>query len=239
VPGNAAKLKIFDLGDLIMSPTLEETHQQHEDIVYQILNDGKTVIVLGGGNDISYPDCSALSRITNRSLTAFNIDSHFDVRDSYPRNSGTPYRQLLEGDYLHPPHFYEIACKEITNSPVYRKYLEEKGVSIYTLDQVRQTGIKPLFEKILDTSTTEAIFWGFDIDVVRANDAPGVSASYPVGLTAEEICQIAALAGQDGRSRVFEITEVNPKYDIDGRTAKLAAMMIIYFIGQYSMLNRS
>jgi arginase family enzyme len=27
---------------------------------------------------------------------AINIDAHFDVRADNPRNSGTPYRQLLE-----------------------------------------------------------------------------------------------------------------------------------------------
>jgi formiminoglutamase len=168
---------------------------------------------------------------------AFNIDSHFDVRDDTPRNSGTPYRQLLEEGYIDPTKFFEIAGKQIANSPAYRRYLDEKQVSIYSLDDVRKHGIASLFKEILTENIADSIFWGFDLDVVRSNDAPGVSAGYPIGLTAEEICRIAQIAGNDERTRIFEISEVNPDYDIDNQTGKLAAIMIMYFLGSVAPIT--
>jgi formiminoglutamase len=222
-------LKIFDLGDIRLGKSLEKTHLRLRQVVQHVLEDGKMAFVLGGGNDISYPDCAALVEV-KKNVLVFNIDKHFDVRDLSPRNSGTAYRQLLEEGLINPEKFYEMGSEEFANSPTYKDYLERKGVNIYSLDKMRSTGIKRLFQKILKDNVYEAIFWGFDLDVVRDADAPGVSASYPTGLTAHEIIQIAEIAGKKTPFGVVELTEVNPEVDIDNRTCKLAAILIHTFL---------
>jgi formiminoglutamase len=231
-PASTTRGDIFDLGDLKMSKTLEQTHAVQADLVEQVLMDDKMLVVLGGGNDISYPDCTALHRCS-RNILAFNIDSHFDVRDADHPHSGTPYRQLLEEGILVPENFYEMGSKPGANPPAFEQYLKDKGVHIHPLDDLRDRGIDELFRQILSKNDAEVVFWGFDIDAVRAMDAPGVSAPYPIGLTAEEICEIAKIAGEDKRSRIMEISEVNPQLDPDNRTSRLAAMMILYFITSY------
>lgn len=223
-------VSLFDAGNTVIQESLEATHDLHRTIVRQMLHDGKRVVVLGGGNDVSYPDCSALS-LECKQMLAFNIDAHFDVRADSPRNSGTPYRQLLEGGYLKPENFYEIAYQPFANSPVYMNYLDEMGVTAYSLHDVHERGINTLFHAIIEAHhSVDAIFWGLDMDVVRAADAPGVSAVNPTGLSGEEFVHIAYLAGADSRSRVFEISEVNPTYDIDERTSRLAAVAIHNFL---------
>jgi formiminoglutamase len=42
-------------------------------------------------------------------------------------------------------------------------------------------------------------------------------------LKAEEFIELAKFAGENPQTRVIEFTEVNPKFDIDNRTAKLVA----------------
>ncbi len=222
-------LSLFDLGNTIVQPTLEATHELHQALVEQILRDGKRLITLGGGNDLSYPDCAAVGSVDSQ-LLAFNIDAHFDVRADEPRNSGTPYRQLLEAGYLQPPNFFEIGGQPFANSPIYRRYLEEKGVGIVWLDDLRQAGITATIRRRLSASNASSIFWGFDLDSVRAADAPGVSAPNPTGLYGEELCEIAGLAGQDQRTRLIEFTEVNPAFDLDRRTCRLAAAAIFHFL---------
>ena len=39
------------------------------------------------------------------------------------------------------------------------------------------------------------------------------------------------MAGQHPLTRVIDIVEVNPMYDIDGRTAKLAALIAAHAMG--------
>jgi formiminoglutamase len=227
------ELGIMDLGDVLLCSTLEKTHSRLKDVVYRILKDEKMAIILGGGNDISYPDCAALMEV-NKDALIFNIDKHFDVRDISPRNSGTAYRQLLEEGLINPEKFYEIGFEEFANSQKYKDYVLQKGVNIYSLDEMRTYGIKRLFGDILNEHKAEAIFWGFDMDVVRDSDAPGVSASYPTGLTAAEIIQIAKIAGEVTRAGVIEFTEVNPDLDIDNRTSKLVAILIHTIISSKS-----
>ncbi|MBN2009156.1 formimidoylglutamase [candidate division KSB1 bacterium] len=229
VPEGMHDQGILDVGDMKIRANLEDIHAALHDVVYQFISDKKKVIVLGGGNDISYPDAKALSRFAPN-LVAFNIDAHFDVRADEPRNSGTPYRQLLEETHVYPDHFYELGFQPLANSVTYKNYLIQKGVHICSLKEFHAAGVQRTCLDILKNISTEAIFWGFDVDSVRASDAPGVSAPSPLGLSATNACDIAALAGADPRSRIFEITEVNPVYDIDNRTSKLAALMVLHFI---------
>ena len=97
------KKKLVDLGDVRIGGSLEETHETHCAVVAKILSDGKRLIVIGGGNDISYPDGVAMAKVFGPDKwIGINIDSHLDVRIAEQRNSGTPYRQLLEEGHLLP-----------------------------------------------------------------------------------------------------------------------------------------
>ncbi len=229
---------VFDLGDVVPGETLEETHDRQFSIVQRLLHDGKHVVILGGGNDISYPDCAALVSVS-KVVGAINIDSHYDVRDRDTRNSGTPYRQLLEEGLIEPQHFWEVASKAEQNDDRYGRYLERIGANIYPLEVVRRLTIDELVRRVLESSEPESLFWGFDLDAVRREDAPGVSAPHPRGLSAREVCRIAELAGTDLRSRVLEVSEVNPIHDVDNRTARLAALVIGHFLIALSVSKAS
>lgn len=82
-----------------------------------------------------------------------------------------------------------------------------------------------VFSKVLGHHAT--CFFGFDLDVVRAVEAPGMSDPSPMGLTAREVCEIADMAAADPRTRIIEVTDVNPDYDQDGITCKLAANIVM------------
>ena len=222
------RLNLFDLGDTLVRGELEEIHERHQTLVRQVIRDGKRLIVLGGGNDVSYPDVSGLV-LEHPDLAAFNLDAHFDVRADSPRNSGTPYRQLLEEGQLRPERFFEVGYQPCANSSVYVEFLSALGVRCFSRQQVQTQGLRPLVEDLLETPS-QALFWGLDMDVVRAADAPGVSTPNPTGLDGRDLIELAERAGGDERSRVFEISEVNPEYDVDDRTSRLAAVIIWHFI---------
>ena len=232
--GLPTELSLFDLGDTIIQPTLEETHALQRSIVWQIIADGKRLVLLGGGNDISYPDCAALAQAAGQ-VMAFNVDAHFDVRSDQPCNSGTPYRQLLEQGFDKPDLFYEVGYQPFSNSPIYAHYLQDRGAHLYSLQDLREAGVVEALQNAMQHPDGDvSLFWGFDMDVVCAADAPGVSAPNPTGLRGDELCQIAALAGADARTRLVEFSEVNPAYDIDQRTSRLAAVAIWHVLSQTS-----
>jgi formiminoglutamase len=219
-------LRLFDAGDVRILETLEATHDALRTVVHRFLEGGKKVVVLGGGNDISYPDCAALALLVE-SVLVFNVDRHLDVRADAPRNSGTPYRQLLEEGHIRPELFHEVGTNSFANSVPYRRYVEERGAYIHFLGDLREAGVGASVRGIVERSAADAIFWGFDLDVVQAAEAPGVSDPGPMGLSAREVCEIADVAAADGRTRIIEVTEVNPEHDVGGVTSKLAANIIV------------
>jgi formiminoglutamase len=231
-------LAIFDAGDVKPRRKLEDTHVAHERAVARLLADGKRVVVLGGGNDISYPDCVALAKSAGGVL-AFNIDAHFDVRPGAVRNSGTPYRQLLEEGVLKPQRFFELGSRPFCNAAAHERYLRDLGVRIAPLGELRARGVsRTVQEALREARKVRAIFWGFDLDVVNSAEAPGVSAPNPLGMTGDELCEVAALAGGDPLTRIVEFTEVNPKIDVDGRTSRLAAAAIWTYLRALAEIHR-
>ena len=225
------KKKIFDLGDVVLGSTLEETHDTHCEVVKQVLKDGKRLIVLGGGNDISYPDGKAMAEVFGPEWwIGINIDAHLDVRISEQRNSGTPYRQLLEEGHLLPKYFYEVAFQTHFCSPVYYKYIRDLGVNRISLELLRSRDEadielkEQIRQRFIGHSQSLSTFFGFDLDAVRSADAPGTSAPSPLGLRAGEFITLVKYAASLANTRIIEFSEVNPKYDADNRTTKLVAI---------------
>ena len=225
------KRRIFDLGDVNVTGTLEEIHDLHAAVVMRVLRDGKRLIVLGGGNDISYPDGKAMAEVFGPDAwIGLNIDSHLDVRADQPRNSGTPYRQLLEEGHLLPGSFYEVGYQSHFCSPVYYDYLKELGVNRISLEVLRshetvdQEIRDRVRQKFINQSSSLNTFFGFDIDALRSADAPGTSAPSPIGLRAGEFITLVKYAASLANTKIIELSEVNPNFDIDNRTTKLVAI---------------
>lgn len=225
------KKRLFDLGNTNIAGTLEETHDTHAAIVKQVLQDGKRLIVLGGGNDISYPDCVAMAEVLGpESWIGINVDAHLDVRISEQRNSGTPYRQLLEEGHLLPQYFYEVAYQTHFASPVYYDYIRGLGVNRISLELLRSreeadVELKEnIRQRFIGQSASLNTFFGFDMDAVRSSDAPGTSAPSPLGLRAGEFITLVKYAASLANTKIIEFSEVNPNFDIDNRTTKLVAI---------------
>ncbi len=225
------KKKIFDLGDVVIGDTLEETHATMTSVIKQILTDGKRIIVLGGGNDISYADGRAMAEVFGTDWwIGVNIDAHLDVRIAEERNSGTPYRQLLEEKHLRPDYFYEVGYQTHFASPIYYEYLSDLGVNRISLEILRSRAEadnelkESIRQKFIGQSSSLNTFFGFDMDAVRSADAPGVSAPSPLGLRASEFIQLVKYAASLANTKIIEFSEVNPQFDVDDRTTKLVAI---------------
>lgn len=237
-----AETRIFDAGNLKRNLKLEEALSILESIVINLLKQEHIPIVIGGSNDLSYADFRGCYSALGR-CGAINIDAHLDVRDySKGINSGTPYRMLVDQETLLGKDFVEYGIQEFANSKGHLSYAHEKGIHISTLNQIRKRGnsdsrlehsgsaLSFMDAYRIASHETNNVYVSFDLDSVRSSDAPGVSASTPTGLAAEEILECAYLAGSDGKTSMIDVCEFNPKFDVDGHTAKLAAMVVANFL---------
>lgn len=230
------RAKICDLGNVNSGASLEAAHDAHTEIVTKILRDGKKIIVLGGASDVAYADGRGLAAVFGaENWIAVNVDARFDVRADRERNSETGFRQLLEERFLRPDYFYESAFQPHLASPVYYRYLQNLGVNLISLDQLRsrETSDMELREqmrlKFINHSKSLSTFFSFDLSAVRASDAPGVTFSSPIGLRAGEFLNLVVFAAKLVNTKIVEFTEVNPYFDIDNRTTKLVAIAMHRF----------
>jgi formiminoglutamase len=229
-----SSVPVFDFGDVKIGKTLEETHDTLAEVVHTLVSAGIVPIVLGGGHDIAYPNFLGFSK-GKKSVGVINIDTHLDYRKPIPkRNSATSFRQMLDQHMspLNAMNFVEIGIQSFANAADHYAELIERGATIFSLRDVRNDGITKVLDLSyeLATSSSDSLFISFDLDAVHSADAPGVSAPFPTGLTPEEFLTAALFAGKRRKTKLIDIVEMNPKYDVDGRTAKLAALAIMYFL---------
>lgn len=229
-----SSLPIFDFGNIKIGKTLEETHDKLAETVSLLIANNVIPIVLGGGHDIAFPNFLGFSK-GKQTVGVINIDTHLDFRKPIPkRNSGTSFRQMLDHhtSALNAMNFVEVGIQSFANSEEHYTELTERGATVFSLRDVREDGMTKVMELAyeLAAASTDSLYISFDMDAVKGSDAPGVSASLPTGLTAEEFLVAALFAGKRRKVKMIDLVELNPKYDIDGRTAKLAALAIMYFL---------
>ncbi len=228
-PSELQEGDLMDLGDTSFDGSLEEIHERHFQVVHSLLEDGKKVLILGGGNDLSYPDGKAMQAAFSNFI-AVNVDAHLDIRKNDICNSGTPYRQLIEERLLSPQNFFEIGIQLHANSVAYIEDAKKWGIGIVYLNELYSSSITDCLEKTIHHPRQSTTMLGFDMDAIKAADAPGVSAPSPIGLTAEQAQFLVAYLSEFFSVEIMEITEVNPLFDIDFRTSKTAAILMHTYI---------
>jgi agmatinase len=77
------------------------------------------------------------------------------------------------------------------------------------------------------TAGAEALYLSIDMDAADAAYAPGVSAPGTGGLTSREMIDVVRTVATDPRLVAADIMETSPPYDPDGRTARLAARLLL------------
>ncbi|MBI1987800.1 MAG: agmatinase family protein [Nitrospinae bacterium] len=168
-----------------------------------------------------------------------NIDAHLDVREVVEGRitSGTPFRRVLEElkDQVLPTSFLEIGAQGDVSSWHYVQYLKGKGSAIFPLEQVNRQGAGATMAQALEIASTEtdALFLSVDIDAIAQAFAPGCSAPTPRGLTPQQVWEMVFLAGAHPQVRLMDLMEINPKYDVDDRTARLGVSILLAFLCGY------
>jgi len=235
-------LTVSDGGD-VTGATLEEAHRNLSARVAAVLERGGIPFVVGGGNDQSYANASALiGQPGQRPVGVVNIDAHLDVRplaEGRP-HSGSPFRLLLEDERFDGRNFIEFGAQGSQASREHADFVRQRKGRILWLSELRREGsVDGVFRNCLGDLAWRcpAVFVSFDLDSLAGYEAPGVSCPAVVGLSAEEALSVAYHAGIHPRVALFDLSEYNPGVE-DERTGRLAAAMFYSFcLGVACRLN--
>ena len=226
-------LRIADAGNLALRhPDHVQNHAHIRERLGQLLRQYPRVVVLGGSHDGTYSTVRGLFDANEgQPVGGINFDAHADVKDKPEISSGTPFGRLLREGFLSGERFTEIGLHSNLNTREDIAFLHQQLAHIVPLAHVQEGGMELYASRALARATTAGpAFVSFDIDGCAEAFAPAVSAPSADGFTPRQAVEAAFLAGQKEAVRLFEIVELNPLYDRDNQTARLAATIIAAYL---------
>jgi len=234
------EIGVCDAGDVAPSTrsdpvdALTETHERVTEAALAIHEAGMVPVCLGGGHDLTFPAVRALSRHAGVAIGGLNFDAHLDVREE--PGSGMPFRALIDGGHVNPRCFTVLGAGRFLNTREHSEWLTGKGGRIIDAEVALRADAaeKEAFSRLASGNAPDApAFVTIDLDGIDGSRAPGVSAVNPMGLGVEHAARVARLAGSKAAVRHFDVMELSPMHDVGGRTARVAALLVLTFIAGF------
>ncbi|BCU53034.1 formiminoglutamase [Staphylococcus auricularis] len=222
---------VTDYGNVIHdADQLEETQEAFADLVNASIQRHKQTFLFGGGHDIAYAQYLGLRKAyPDASIGVINIDAHFDTRQADYSTSGTSFRQILDQD--DNADYFVLGIQHGGNTQNLFDYAEAKDISYVYADELFYQVAPPVKDKVERfIHDHDVIMFTICMDVIDSAYAPGVSASCVLGLSPQIVLEIAKRIIPNDKVSTISIAETNPTYDIDSRTAKLAATFFYHFM---------
>ena len=209
---------LSDAGDLALPPT-GEARARIESGIAAVLADGARPIAVGGDHSVTYPVLRAVGRAVP-GLTILHIDAHPDLYDEF------------EGDrYSHACPFARIMEEGLAARLV--------QVGIRTLNDHQRRQAERFRVEIVDMRAWSAgarprvdgpVYLSIDLDGLDPAFAPGVSHREPGGLSTREVLTLVQTSG--GHLVGADVVEYNPRQDLGGVTAIVAAKIVKEIAGR-------
>lgn len=219
-----AKLHLTDLGNLKGCETVEELNYMLTEVLYKLLDMGKTVILLGGGQHISFANYKAYE-VLGRVVNVASIDSMFDLgNDTLPLSNRNWLSHIVAQQPNYLFNFSNIGYQTYFNGEAMVRLMDELNFDAYRLGVIQGDMVRA------ETLVRGADMVSVDMGSVRLSDAPGQAEGSPHGFYGEELCRLTRFAGMSDKLTTIGFYEYNPRYDLRGQTAHLIAHAIWYFI---------
>ncbi len=219
--------KTADLGNLAVTVDLESAQGEMGSLLSPYLADGVVPIILGGGHETAFAHFLGYAE-SGLSTAIFNLDAHADVRPlrEGKAHSGSPFRQAIEHESQCCNKYLVAGLQPHSLATSHLEYIESSGGRYLLKEETNITSISGLFHE----HDSERLMVTFDMDAVDQSFAPGVSAPCANGIHPDLWLTAAYLAGRNEKVGSFDISEMNPAFDSDKRTARLAALTVWHFL---------
>ncbi|NQY11735.1 MAG: formimidoylglutamase [Flavobacteriales bacterium] len=224
--------RITDFGDVLcFDGNMEACQDGLASVVAQLIPNDVFPIVIGGGHDVAYGHLKgiieAIGNTEKKKIGIVNFDAHFDLRpvENKP-NSGTPFAQIFS-EYNSSVEYFAIGIQQPANTKELFGIAKENNVEYvlnYDCDVKNTKTLLAHLDSFIDRN--DALYITIDMDGFSSAYAPGVSAPSPMGFTPFFVFDILKYLMETKKVISCDIAELNPEFDIDNCTAKLAARIV-------------
>lgn len=235
LPIQRTDLVCYDVGNIVCTDhDLEASQAALGHVVSELLSNNIHPIIMGGGHEVSWGHYQGIAKALapEKRLSIVSFDAHFDLHDTHPIDRGsatTTFHQIAQDHKLKNRPF-QYNCIGIQHAGNIRHSFDtarDMGVKFILADDLHMGQNQTCFdfvERIIDES--DAIYISLSLDVFSPAFAPGVSTIQPLGLNPWHVIPLLRQLAGSGKVISYDFSEHVPRYDIDHRTAKLAATLI-------------
>ncbi|MBW3467193.1 formimidoylglutamase [Arthrospiribacter ruber] len=229
-------LSLVDLGNIeTIGQDMEGSHDMISEKVADLLEGNVFPILLGGGHDLAYAHGKALLQhleSKNQTLGIINLDAHFDLRPLVDGkgHSGSPFHQLSQ-EFPDSFHYLCLGVQKAANTPGLFQAAKSAKARWMDMEEFRPDNWDYIAELLNGfTNKVNKIYLTIDLDGFSSAFAPGVSAPSPMGFGPELALKVMDWLALSGKMISMDVVEMNPKYDQDNATARLAARCIEFML---------
>ncbi|MCX8533793.1 formimidoylglutamase [Chryseobacterium luquanense] len=217
---------ILDFGNITCDDAnLEKTQNELAKNVSKVLLKGGKSLVLGGGHEVTFGHYRGVrTAFPEKKIGIINFDAHFDNRQ--PENgvgasSGTGFWQIAQEGEINSLH---IGIQRNSNTLKLFDTAHQFGMKYILADELFFENLPSVYERVNELAdSVDILYMTICMDVFNASIAPGVSASAYNGIFADAaFMHLYRHILRNDKLVALDIAEVNPYFDIQDRTARLA-----------------
>jgi formiminoglutamase len=239
LPIHKPAVHCYDAGTIVCTDhDLEASQNALADVIAKLLLQDIRPIVIGGGHEAAWAQYMGINKVQPRQkrLSLMNFDAHFDMQPLHPSHRGsasTMFYQMAQEAQIQQRHFdYNcIGIQHVGNNRQAFEMAAKYNTKFITADELHQRQHEKSFDfidRIIDQN--DLIYSSISMNVFSPAFAPGVSSIQPLGLDPWHIIPLLRQLAASGKVISYDVVEHVPRYDIDHRTAKLAATLIYEII---------
>lgn len=234
-------LKVMDYGDVKVVPEdTEETMKRAEEKVSHIVDVEALPIVLGGDHTIPIPTLRAILKKREKKIGIIVFDSHMDLSTTEEEWASVEWAKTLELGKVSPKNLVMIGIRSNRNTIFEKHVAEELGIPIFTIDKVKETGMKEIVHEAIRLARegTDGIYVSLDIDVMEPGLVPSQKAPEIWGLTIDEIMMALRTLSRE-KLVGYDVCEMTPDYDVNGIGAQFCARTVVEILAGLALRKRA
>jgi formiminoglutamase len=231
---------LLDAGDVVCAgDALEQAQEALGLRVAEVLSRGHWPLVMGGGHEVAWGSFQGLVAGLRgpARVGVVNFDAHFDLRKTLDGRgtSGSPFLQIADALASRGSAFRYlcIGISPASNTPALFATAAARGAEWLLDDDLVWSELPKALDRIdRFVASVDVIHLSLCLDVFPGSVAPGVSAPAARGLPVDvgfvllrRLLERAGHAPRGGKVVLAEIAELNPRFDRDSCTARLAARL--------------
>jgi len=223
-------IKIADVGNIKAGSLFTDSYAALKMVVQELMNDGKTVIILGGSHDLTLSQYDAYA-YNKKIIEASCVDALIDLNLESPFRHENFLMEMLTGEPNFIRHYNHIAFQSYYVHPRMLETMDKLHFDCYRVGHVKESIDE--MEPVLRNSQ----LFSFDITAIANAYAPSNTVS-PNGLNGEEACVLMQYAGMSPNINSIGIYGYDAQHDKDDLTAKQIAHMLWYILDGRSRSKR-